>query len=98
MFSFFSRASAPAVTLPTNPYQWDLDILAEFLRSLNPKKEADREEARRRMESLESAMLADCRGPFTSVQMVLQSDVKKLPIQLYVYRELHEYLQIWLWK
>jgi hypothetical protein len=92
----FGIQSAAAV-LPENPHKWDLDNLSRFLNGLNPRKERDRTQVRQRMQALERVMQTEMHAPFTSVKMVLQVEVGKLPIHLRLYRELHEYLRIWLW-
>ena len=96
MLSLFSRR-APAVSLPSNPQEWGPSSVQRFLDTRNPRKSNDRAEVRARLDTLETVILSECRAPFTSAQMVLQSDIRTLPIQLRVYRELHEYMRIWLW-
>lgn len=87
-----------AVVLPGNPREWDLGIVNRFLNSLNPRKERDREQVRAQMQTLEYAIQTEMRAPFTSVKMVLQTDDDmKLPVQLRVYKEMYQYMQIWLW-
>jgi hypothetical protein len=56
-----------------------LKDLALFLQSLNPRRKTDRRIAEVQLANLRSAMEAECRGRFSSVEMVLQSDIKMLP-------------------
>lgn len=97
MFAKLFGKQQAAVVLPGNPREWDLGIVNRFLNSLNPRKERDREQVRAQMQTLEYAIQTEMRAPFTSVKMVLQTDDMKLPVQLRAYKEMYQYMQIWLW-
>lgn len=93
----FSNGQRQEATLPTNPQDWSLKGLEQYLATLNARKQTHRTLVQQLQKTLEDAMLVECRGPYTSAQMVLQSEVRFLPIQLRVYRELHEATQLFLW-
>lgn len=86
----------PQPQMPMDPWNWTKETVLEFLNALNPKKAADRQLVRSRLEVLERAMLAETIDPNTTVAAVLRADQQTLPIQLRAYRELYEYMLVWL--
>lgn len=86
----------PRPQMPSNPWNWGRDTVSNFLGALNPRKSADREEVRRQLRALERAIGALCTKRFPTVESVLRAKPQELPVQLRAYRELYEYMLVWL--
>lgn len=89
-------AMPKASLLPGNPWHWGKQSVLNFLDSMNPSKSDDRMKVQRQLAVLESAIHSECRGPYAHVEDVLEADPRELPIQLRAYRELYEYILVWL--
>ena len=96
MFALFSRRECTTAVLPANPIEWGVPQVYEWLHSLNRRRSTDRAKVLEKIKLLEEAILAECRAPFSTVQEVLRAELRTLPVQLRLYRELHETMRGWL--
>ena len=89
---------APAPPVPTHPVDWTPSLLQKVLAGLNPRRRADREQAQRFQRVLAIVMRQEHRDRTKSFELstVLEAPRKTLPIQVLVYREFYEYLDLWL--
>ena len=87
------RRSQPS--LPAQPLEWTSSALEAYLSSLKHSREQDRERVRTNLQILEGAMRLELRGSM-QVNEVLTGIPEKLPVQLAVYRHMHDFLRIWL--
>jgi len=71
-------------------------MVLDFLDSKNPRRSADRTEVKQHLAALGSAIRLECSGGYSSVEDVLKANPDTLPIQLRAYRELYEYMLVWL--
>lgn len=87
------RRSQPA--LPDQPVQWTADALDAYLSTMKHHREKDRDSVRTNLRVLEGAIRVELRGSM-QVTDVLQELPERLPVQLAVYRQMHDVLRLWL--
>ena len=99
MFSFFAlsaRRKPEPAPLPQNPREWGMDLLHPWLEALNHRNPEHRERVEQKLEVLEQAIWHEAKHRFASLEEVFEASPASLPVHLRLYREMHEYMRLWL--